>query len=258
MTVDQLVKDAERLRSLHVPGDPLVLPNAWDAASASVVAEAGFPVIATTSRGVAESLGYGDGHKTPPDEMFGAIARVARAVSVPVTADIERGYDLEPKEMVERLVDAGAVGCNLEDSDPQSNELIDVDRQADFLRDVRSAAADAAIPIVINARIDVHLREAGDESSRTDVAIERGVRYLEAGVDCVYPAFLTDVDEVKKFVDGVRGAVNVTFLPGCSLAALRSANVARISFGGGLQTASTQWLSSMVGKIVSGQDPYTR
>ncbi|MDQ3878638.1 MAG: isocitrate lyase/phosphoenolpyruvate mutase family protein [Actinomycetota bacterium] len=257
MTAD-LVAKAQALRALHVPGDPLVLPNAWDAASAKVVVDAGFPAIATTSLGVAESLGYGDGHKTPPDEMFAAIARIARVVSVPVTADIERGYELEPKEIVKRLVEAGAVGCNLEDTEPRTKELIDIDEQADFLRGVRSAASDAAVPIVINARIDVHLREVGGEASRTPAAIERAMRYLEAGADCVYPAFLTDVDEVRKIVDAVQGAVNVTLLPGTSLASFTSAGVARISLGGGLQKASTAWLSSMVGKIASGQDPYAR
>ena len=257
MGTTDLVSKAETLRALHVPGNPLILPNAWDAASASVVADAGFPAIATSSVGVADSLGYGDCHKTPPDEMFGAIERITRAVSVPVTADIERGYDLEPKEIVGRLVGAGAVGCNLEDSDPRTKELIDIDEQAEFLREVRSAAGDAAVPIVINARLDIYLREVGDESSRTEVAIERGIRYLEAGVDCVYPIFLTDVAEVKRFVEGVQGAVNVSFRPGSSLADLSAARVARISFGGGLHIASTRWLSSMVGKIASGQDPYS-
>jgi 2-methylisocitrate lyase-like PEP mutase family enzyme len=253
---DSLVASAESLRALHVPGDPVVLPNAWDAASARVLAEAGFAALATSSGAVARALGYEDGHKTPPDEMFGAIARITRAVDLPVTADIERGYDLEPKEIVERLVDAGAVGCNLEDSDPLSKELIDLDEQAEWLRDIRSAASDAAVPIVVNARVDVHLRKWGDEGSRLETAVERGMRYLEAGADCVYPIFLNDPAEVKSFVDGVRGNVNVVFLPGSTRAGLASTGVARISLGSGLHDASMQWLKGAAAKLAAGDDPY--
>ncbi|GAA2702527.1 hypothetical protein GCM10010429_07610 [Micromonospora olivasterospora] len=127
MTVNPstLVEQADTLCTLHKPGDPLVLPNAWDAGSARAVAAAGFPAVATSSSAVAESLGYADGEATPVDEMLAAVARIARAVPVPVTADLERGYGLRPTELVERLLSAGAVGCNLEDSDPCTRALYD-------------------------------------------------------------------------------------------------------------------------------------
>src|SRR3954468_6984430 len=104
------------LRALHVPGDPLILPNVWDADSARLVAEAGFKAVATGSAAMAAALGYEDHEGTPPAEMFAAIARIVRVVSVPVTADVERGYGLKPAELAERLAEAGAAGCNLEDS----------------------------------------------------------------------------------------------------------------------------------------------
>jgi 2-methylisocitrate lyase-like PEP mutase family enzyme len=254
---DELVGKAERLSALHVPGHPVVLPNAWDASSAQVLAAAGFGALATSSGAVADSLGFQDGHKTPPDEMFAAVARIARAVDVPVTADIERGYRLRPDEVVQRLVDAGAVGCNLEDSEPSTKELIDADEQARWLGEVRAAATKVGIPIVLNARVDVHLRKWGEERQRLDEAVRRGRLYLDAGADCVYPIFLNDPADLKTFVEGVGGPVNAVFLPGTSIATIGDIGIARISFGSGLHRATMQWLEGAAKKISAGQDPYS-
>src|SRR5215212_5311621 len=145
------------LRSLHVPGTPLVLPNAWDVASARAVIAAGFPVVATTSGGVAASLGYEDHERAPGDEMLTAAARIATGVNVPVTVDAEAGYGMEPTDLVARLKQMGAAGCNLEDTNHASGELRDPVEQADWLRAVRGAASDHGYGLVINARIDVFL-----------------------------------------------------------------------------------------------------
>ena len=127
-----LKEAAEQLRALHSGPEPLVLPNAWDAASAKAVAEAGFAALATTSVGVALALGWPDGEQIPPDEMFAAVARIARVVDVPVTADIEAGYGLSPDEIVRRLLAAGAVGCNLEDTDHANGKTVrDAHKQAE-------------------------------------------------------------------------------------------------------------------------------
>src|SRR5712692_5375356 len=120
--MNSLAEAAERLRALHAGSEPLVLPNAWDAATARAVVEAGFPVVATTSAGVSGGLGWAAGEATPADEMFAAVARIARVVDAPVTADIESGYGLPPEEIVRRLLAAGAVGCNLEDTDHTSGD----------------------------------------------------------------------------------------------------------------------------------------
>src|SRR5690242_17258627 len=122
------------LRSLHRPGAPLLLPNAWDAATAKAVVAAGFPVVATTSWGVAESLGYEDDEKAPPDEMLAAAARIARSVEVPVTVDAEAGYGMEPSDLVGALRSAGAAGCNLEDTNHADESLRDPDQHAEWLR----------------------------------------------------------------------------------------------------------------------------
>src|SRR4029450_5387054 len=125
------------LRSLHRPGDPLLLPNAWDVGTARAVVAAGFPVGATTSGGVAATLGYEDHEGAPADEMLAVAARIARSVNVPVTVDAEAGYGMEPAELVAALKRMGAAGCNLEDSDYAAGRLRDPDLHADWLRAVR-------------------------------------------------------------------------------------------------------------------------
>src|SRR5436189_6430797 len=142
------------LRSLQRPGAPLLLPNAWDVATARAVVAAGFPVVATTSGGVAATLGYEDHEGAPGEEMLAAAARIARGVDVPVTVDAEAGYGMEPAELVAALRSAGAAGCNLEVSDYAAGSLRDVDRHAEWLTAVRHAASDQDYPLVINARVD--------------------------------------------------------------------------------------------------------
>src|SRR5437763_6035059 len=157
MPNSEIERLCESLRSLHVPGDPVVLPNAWDAASARAVEAAGFPVVATTSLGVAASLGYEDHERAPREEMLAAAARIATAVNVPVTVDAEAGYGMKPSDLVARLKAMGAAGCNLEDTNHATGELRDPVEQAEWLRSVREAASDQGYGLVINARIDVFL-----------------------------------------------------------------------------------------------------
>src|SRR4029077_12223633 len=143
------------LRSLHQPGDPLLLPNAWDAATARAVVAAGLPAVATPSWGVAAALGYDDGERAPADEMLAATARIAKSVEVPVTVDAEAGYGMQPAELVAALHDAGAAGCNLEDTEWPDGSLRDPDWQAEWLTAFREAASRMGYPLVINARVDV-------------------------------------------------------------------------------------------------------
>ncbi|MHA6628863.1 isocitrate lyase/PEP mutase family protein [Pseudonocardia sichuanensis] len=246
---------AGRLRTLHVPGRPLILPNAWDAATAHAVVAAGFPAVATASAAVAPSLGYDDHERTPPDEMFAAVARMARAVEVPVTADIERGYGLPAGEIARRLISAGAVGCNLEDSDARTGELVPVEEQARLLADVRAAAPE----LVINARVDALIHGSGSREERIQDAVRRGQAYAAAGADCVYPliADRLDLAEVRVLVDGIGLPVNLAFLPGGpSLAELAAAGVARISFGPGLFRLVQGHLDAALRTIATGASPY--
>ena len=224
------------LRSLHRPGDPLLLPNAWDVATARAVVAAGFPVVATTSGGVAAALGYEDHQGAPAEEMLAAAARIARGVDVPVTVDAEAGYGMESAELVAALRAVGAAGCNLEDTDHTDESLRDRDRHAEWLASVREAASEDGYGLVINARVDVFLSPffAGDRSPQEELlpeAVERANAYLEAGADCVYPIALWETDALRRFTSEVGGPVNVIRLPQKqSLAELAELGVARVSW----------------------------
>jgi 2-methylisocitrate lyase-like PEP mutase family enzyme len=233
----ELQSRCDLLRSLHRPGAPLLLPNAWDVSTARAVVAAGFPVVATTSVGVAATLGYED-HEAEADEMLAAAARIARGVDVPVTVDAEAGYGMRPAEFVAALRSAGAAGCNLEDTDHDAGRLRDPDRQAEWLAAVRRAASEDGYPLVINARVDVFFAPAlagagpGTQPELVPDALRRANAYLEAGVDCVYPIALWEPDALSQFMSEVRGPVNVVPLPQSpSLAELTAAGVARVSWG---------------------------
>ncbi len=236
------------LRALHVPGEPVVLPNAWDAASARAIERAGFPGVATSSAAVAACLGWGDGEAAPVEQMLAAAAAIARSVEAPVTVDFERGYRLGPAELVERFAPTGAAGLNLEDSDPATGELVDVERQADFLAGVRAAGAAAGIDLVINARTDAFLRTLGTPAKQLATSIERGNRYRQAGADCVYPLGVGEPSAIRSLVDGIDGPVNVALGPQAPITVedLADMGVARITFGPGLQRRVYGWFENEV------------
>ncbi|MDN3024502.1 isocitrate lyase/phosphoenolpyruvate mutase family protein [Streptomyces sp. S.PB5] len=229
----------EIFRKLHrrpAQEDPLVLPGPWDAASARVFADAGYPALATPSAGVAASLGYEDG-ATPAEEMFAAVARIVRAVDIPVSADVEDGYGLAPKELVGRLLEAGAVGCNLEDSN--GGVLKDPRQHAEWLAEVRYEAGDE---LFVNARIDTFVRGVTDP----EPAIERAALYTAAGADCVYPIG-APVGVLPLLRSGIHGPVNVFALVGSgpSPAELGQRGATRVTFGPGLQRRSTAILAEL-------------
>ncbi|PWI17588.1 carboxyvinyl-carboxyphosphonate phosphorylmutase [Streptomyces sp. Act143] len=229
-----------RLHRRPAADDPLVLPGPWDAASARVFAEAGWPALATPSAGVAASLGYEDG-ETPADEMFAAITRITRAVDVPVSADVEDGYGLAPKELVERLLEAGAVGCNLEDSD--GGVLKDPHRHAEWLAEVRCAAGDE---LFVNARVDTFLRGVADPER----AIERAALYTAAGADCVYPIG-APAEVLPLLRSGIHGPVNVVARVGAgpSPAELGALGATRVTFGPGLQRRTSAILHELMEEL---------
>ncbi|MFE9255801.1 isocitrate lyase/phosphoenolpyruvate mutase family protein [Streptomyces sp. NPDC006879] len=244
----QALTRAEDFRCMHErtePGDPLVIPNVWDAVSARAFEAAGFPVLATSSAAVAAVLGYEDGGHTPADEMFAAIARIVRAVDVPVTADIEAGYGLAPGEIVERLLEAGAVGCNLEDSDPLTGQVKDPTQHADWLAEVSVAAGDR---LVLNARIDTFL--FGDRSVETAVKCAR--LYVEAGADVVFP-ILAPAELLPDIAECIKRPVNALCLPGGPTPAeLGTLGASRVTFGHTLHARATTAIQDLI-KQVSGR-----
>jgi 2-methylisocitrate lyase-like PEP mutase family enzyme len=226
---------ARLLRSLH-DGESLVLPNAWDAASAALIASAGARAVATTSGGVAWSLGHPDGQQLTRQDMADAVRRVVAAVDIPVTADVEGGYGPAPEDVeatVKAVLDAGAVGINLEDSQAPGGPLFDVEVQSRRIRAAREAATVYGVSdFVINARTDVFLFEVGDPVGRLDDVRRRARAYAEAGADCLFVPGLLDLTALETLSKDVPVPVNAMAVPGGpGIAELAAAGVRRISVG---------------------------
>jgi 2-methylisocitrate lyase-like PEP mutase family enzyme len=226
---------AEEFRKLHRGSGLLILPNAWDVPSARTFEDAGFPAIATTSAGLMVSLGYRDGQEMPKRELLRTIARIAERVSVPLSADIVAGYGRGPRSVaatVRSVIEAGAVGINLEDQDPTDHRLYPIAGQVRKLRAVREVASAAAVPLVINARTDAFRLAAGTPDDKLREAIRRATAYRDAGADCVYPMGLTEGPAIERFVRELACPVNVMVRRGLpSLAELERIGVKRVSFG---------------------------
>ncbi|MGI5166641.1 isocitrate lyase/PEP mutase family protein [Spirillospora sp. CA-253888] len=241
----------QTLRDLHRPGDPLLLPNVWDAASAKIVQEAGFPALATASAAIAAMLGHPDHEGAPAEEMFAAAGRVIRAATVPVTVDAEAGYGLDPADLAARLRGIGAAGCNIEDTDHATGRLRDVEEQAAYLAALRAADPE----LVINARVDAFTAGAAAGDDPLGAALPRAARYLEAGADCIYP-IMAPADAVPELVRGIAGPVNVNCWPGTSLTDLAKAGAARISYGPVPYYNALESLKGFAARVHAMEDPY--
>lgn len=236
VSIQRAAEQAHRLRALHAGPGMLVLPNAWDAASARALAAAGFPAIATTSGGVAAALGYEDHEQAPADEMLAAAARVVRAVEVPVSVDFEGGYQLSTDAIAASLIEIGAAGCNLEDSDHHDGGLlVDADQHAQRLTAVKAAAARAGIDLFLNARVDTFVRRVGSPEEQRREGLRRARLYRDAGADCIYPITLADEETIAELVEAV-GVVNINVRRGgpLTLERLRSLGVRRVTYASSL------------------------
>ncbi|MEV7005782.1 isocitrate lyase/phosphoenolpyruvate mutase family protein [Streptosporangium sp. NPDC051022] len=234
---------AELFQSLHGGDEPLTLVNAWDVASALLVEEAGGRAVATTSAGVAWSLGAPDGDRLNRDRALDLVARVAAAVRVPVTADIESGFASRAEgvgETVRGVIEAGAVGVNIEDTlRDGSAPLRPVEEQCDRIAAAREAAEAAGIPLYINARVDVYLRAAGDPADRLGVAAERAAAYLAAGASGVFVPGVVDPETVSALVKAIPAPLNILAGPGApTIAELGALGVARVSVGSSVAQAA--------------------
>lgn len=251
----ELSAAARALRALHHASEPLLLANAWDVRSARASVDAGLHAVATSSSGVAAALGYGDGEDMPIDEVFAAVTRITRVVDLPVTADLEAGYGLSAAELVERLLAAGAVGLNLEDSDPRTGKLRELATQAGRLAEVREAATLAGVEIVINARIDVIVQGTRTGPVPFEELLARGRAYLDAGADCVYPILLADEEALGGLVRELRAPVNALLMgSGPDLRRLGELGLARVSVGGGLAHSAFGFVADAIARLRAG-DP---
>ena len=242
---------AELLRSLHAAPRILVLPNAWDVASARIFEDVGAQAVATTSAGVANAFGYPDGEAIPADEMLWMVERIARAVSVPVSADLESGYG-DPGATAEAAIAAGAVGLNLEDGTRDGESIRSVDAAAAAVAAVRESAERSGVPLVINARTDVFLR--GDGS--VEEAAERGNAYLAAGADCVFAIGVADRETIGALVGAIRGPVSVLARAGGpSVPELEALGVRRVSIGPWAMRAASS-LTRRIGEQLLGEGTY--
>ncbi|HEY7609729.1 MAG TPA: isocitrate lyase/phosphoenolpyruvate mutase family protein [Alphaproteobacteria bacterium] len=241
MAEKALIAKAERLKALHVPGRPLVLPNAWDAGSAKVIAAEGYPAVATTSAGIAFSYGVPDGEAISRADMLHATRRIAAAVAVPVTADVEAGYGAEPKNVaytVMELLGAGVVGANFEDSsDAAGGALFDLELASARIAAGRQAARDAGVPFVINGRTDALMR-IKDPAAAFAEAVKRLNAYRKAGADCLFAPFTADPGVIGRLVKAVDGPLNIILQPTITVAEMAKLGVARISLGGHVARAA--------------------
>ncbi|MEV0410038.1 isocitrate lyase/phosphoenolpyruvate mutase family protein [Streptomyces sp. NPDC050448] len=241
---------ARRFAELHDPAAPLALANAWDVVSARLVEAAGAPAVATTSAGVAWSLGAPDGDALTRDRALDLVARVAAAVAVPVTADIEGGFGADPAgvaETVTGVLAAGAVGINIEDGTRPAAE------HAERVAAARAAADTAGVPLYVNARIDTFLFGLGEEASRLDETLARAAAYLRAGANGIFVPGVTDPATVTELVKGIDAPLNILVGPGApSVAELGALGVARVSLGSSVASAAYDVVRRAAEELIAG------
>ena len=245
---------ARRFRELHRAPPVLVLPNVWDAASARIVEEAGFPAIATTSAGVAASLGYSDGQAAPLDEVLRAVERIIAVVRIPVSVDLEAGYG-DSAQAVEKscrmVLATGAIGINIEDGTGNPDRpLLDVSQQIEKLQAARAAGEAQGVPLVVNARTDVFLDGVGPPDARLRSAVDRANAYRAAGADCLFVPGVSDPETLAALARAVDGPLNVLAVAATPrIAELASLGVARVSLGSGPMRAALTLLREIASEL---------
>jgi 2-methylisocitrate lyase-like PEP mutase family enzyme len=243
---------ANLFRDLHRGPKILVLPNAWDVASARIPENAGVAAIATTSAGVAFTLGYPDGQKISRQEMLSVVARIAAKVKIPVTADVEAGYGNRPEDAAltaRAVIEAGAVGLNLEDR-TDDRRLVDLSLQLEKIAAVRETSRMMGFPLVLNARTDVYLLELGKAESRFAETLNRLIAFREAGADCLFAPGIRDLEVIFRLVRELQHPVNILAGPGSpSIPELQSAGVARVSLGSSTMRATLGLVQRMAQEL---------
>src|SRR5437588_3458879 len=260
MDVRVQAEKAERFRKMHHGPRILALPHTWDVGSARILEDAGYPAIATSSAGIAFSLGYPDGQRVSRDQMLEVVARIAHAVSIPVTADMESGYGTTVKDMVETakaVIAAGAIGMNLEDvTGDDEGSHVNMTLQVEKISAIRDAAASLGVPLVLNARTDIYLMPIGEAPTRFDRTVGRLRAYRQAGADCVFAPGVTSRDTIVELVKAIGAPLNILISSNCpSLRELEKIGVARASAGSAVIRA-TLGLVRRIGKELMERGTY--
>lgn len=243
---------AERLLDLHRPGDPVMLPTVWDVWSARAVLESGFSALTVGSHPLADARGQSDGEGMTLGEALEGIGRITSAVEVPVSADLESGYDTEAAELVERVLEAGIVGINIEDTVHSASRMRSPEEHADYISAIRQSADEAGVHLVINGRTDA-FAAADSIDDPLDEAIRRMNLMEQAGADALYPVRLPGKDALSTILEAVSTPVNVTAHPvkgalpeGLDVQQLAELGVGRISFGPLLQAALGEQITQLI------------
>jgi 2-methylisocitrate lyase-like PEP mutase family enzyme len=253
--IEKQKAQAQSFLEMHHGLKILVLPNVWDVASARMLEEAGFGAMATTSAGIAFTLGYPDGQKVSRAEMLAVVGRIVRSVKVPVTADVEAGYGNRPEDAADTargVIEAGAVGMNLEDGIDRPGQLVDLILQLEKIRAVREIALKSGVPLVLNARTDVYLEQIGAPETRYDETVRRLLAYRDAGADCVFAPGLREAETIARLVRDVGCPLNILAGPGSpSVPELQKLGVARVSLGSAPMRATLGLVRRMAEELKS-------
>jgi 2-methylisocitrate lyase-like PEP mutase family enzyme len=253
--IEKQKAQALAFRAMHHGPKVLLLPNVWDVASARIVEEAGFGALATTSAGIAFTLGYPDGQKISREEMLARVARIVGAVKIPVTADVEAGYGSRPEDAAETtrgVIEAGAVGMNFEDGTERPGQLVELSLQLEKIRAVRETALKLGVLLVLNARTDVYLEQVGAPETRYAETVSRLLAYRDAGADCVFAPGLRDPETISRLVRDVQCPLNILAGPGFpSVPELEKLGVARVSLGSAPMRATLGLVRRMAEELKS-------
>jgi 2-methylisocitrate lyase-like PEP mutase family enzyme len=254
MNISQKQK-AEKLRALHHGPDILLFPNVWDVASARIIEHLGLPALATSSAAIANMLGYPDGQQISSAEMLRTVAHIARAVNIPVTADMEAGYSNSAVQMHQvalQLIESGAVGLNLEDGEDDEARVSETQAHVEKIQAVKEASSQSGVPLVINARTDAYWAKTSPSPNRFAECVRRANLYREAGADCIFVPGMKKIDEIKKFLQESPGPMNVLGGPGApTIAELKAAGVRRVSLGSSPSRAALGLLREIATELKS-------
>ncbi len=259
LNTDSQQQKANVFRDLHFDKSLLVLPNIWDPLGAALLEDLGYPAIATASASIAYTHGVPDGENIQFSDLLILIKKITGGVSIPVTADMESGYAQTEdglRENIKRLLDAGAVGINIEDYDLRNKTIYSIEAQCRRLQSVRKAGDEMGIPLYINARTDVYVRGGQWQSSeeKWEESLKRGKAYLNSGADGIYPITMTDKQEISQFVSSLSAPVNILAIPGIpDLKTLKEIGVARLSLGPGFLKVAIRAMKNAALQLKNGE-----